>query len=346
MVGLRGSAPAVKMAMSALATSSAMARCLSWHSEADHPPINAFITVDGTRLHYLDRGNGVPVVFLHGNGSMIGDFASSGIMERVASSRRVIAFDRPGFGYSERPNGQAWTPPEQASLLLRAFVLLGIERPIVVGHSWGALVALALALKSPENVAGLVLLSGYYYPTPRSDAMAMAQVAAMLSAQVVPVVARMMAMSAVRRVFAPCTVPERFNRAYSIALALRPSQLKAVAEEAAMLMEAAAALSQRYPQLCVPVRLIAGSDDRIVETDKHSARLHRQLSTSTFRRVPESGHMVHHAAPEEVVTAIAAVGEARQGATRLPAMQGKATRRHWLHIGENAVEHRHILATT
>jgi pimeloyl-ACP methyl ester carboxylesterase len=329
------------MAMSALATGSAMARYLSWPSESDRPPIADFITVDGTRLHYLDAGDGVPVVFLHGNGSMIGDFVSSGIIERAASSRRVIAFDRPGFGYSERPNDRAWTPSAQASLLLRAFALLGIERPIIVGHSWGALVALALALKSPENVAGLVLLSGYYYPTPRSDAMAMAQVAAMLS---VPVVARMMAMSAVRRVFAPCTVPERFNRAYSIPLALRPSQLKAVADEAAMLLEAAAALSQRYTQLCVPVRLIAGADDRIVETDKHSARLHRQLSGSTFHRVPETGHMVHHAAPAEVVAAIAAVGEARQSATRLPAKQGKATRRHWLHIGDG--EPGRILAAT
>ena len=323
MVSLRGSAP------------------------TDHPPIGEFITVDGTRLHYLERGAGIPVVLLHGNGSMIADFLSSGIIERAAFGRRVIAFDRPGFGHSERPGGRVWTPSAQASLLLRAFALLDIERPIVVGHSWGALVALALALMGPEKVAGLVLLSGYYYPTPRSDAMAIAQATAMLSTPVGPLMGRLMAAGAVRRVFAPCAVPERFNRAYSIPLALRPSQVKAVREEAAMLMEAAGALSQHYSELSVPVRLIAGSDDRIVETDKHSARLHRQLGTSTFLRVP-GGHMVHHAAPEEVVAAIAAVGEARQGATaaRSPTRQGKPTRRRWLHIGDSSVEHRRDPART
>jgi pimeloyl-ACP methyl ester carboxylesterase len=303
---------------------------------AVHGPMGEFATVDGTRLHYLARGTGVPVVLLHGNGSMIGDFIASGVFERVAPGCRVIAFDRPGFGHSERPHGRLWTPSEQASLLLKAFTLLGIERPVIVGHSWGALVALALAMQGPERVAGLVLLSGYYYPTPRSDMLAIAQVA-MLN----PFVRGAIATGAIRRVFAPLPVPERFHRTYSLALALRPSQLRAVREESAMLTDAAGALSRRYAELSVPVRIIAGADDRIVETDKHSARLHRQIAASTFRRVPGSGHMVHHAVPEEVVDAIAAIGEVRQRASRPAAKQGKSLQRRWLHIGDNPVE-RHL----
>src|SRR5436309_1300735 len=128
---------------------------------AGHRPIDGYVTADGARLHYFEKGAGTPVVLLHGNGSMIGDFVSSGITERAANGHRVIAFDRPGFGYSDRPRGRRWGPSEQAKLLLRAFSLLGIEQAIVVGHSWGALVALALALECPEKVAGLVLLSGY-----------------------------------------------------------------------------------------------------------------------------------------------------------------------------------------
>jgi pimeloyl-ACP methyl ester carboxylesterase len=303
-----------------------------------HAPIGEFVTVDGTRLHYLEAGTGVPVVLLHGNGSMIGDFIASGIVERAAAGCRVIAFDRPGFGHSERPGGRAWTPAEQANLLLRAFALLGIERPIVVGHSWGTLVALAMGMKGSEKVAGLVLLSGYYYPTPRSDIVALAQVAAMLNPFMRPAITA----GAIRRVFAPLAVPERFHRVYSLALALRPSQIKAVGEESVMLADAAGALSRRYAELSVPVRIIAGSDDRIVETDKHSARLHRQLGESTFRRVPGSGHMVHHAAPEEVMAAIAAVGEVRR---QRPARSAKALQRRWLHIGDNPVEHRPEPAT-
>ena len=80
----------------------------------------------------------------------------------------------------------------------------------------------------------------------------------------------------------------------------------------------------------MPVRLIAGSDDRIVDTDEHSARLHRELGKSTFRNMPGIGHMVHHAAPEEVVAAIAALAEARAEA----ASWREPVRRHWLHIGD------------
>jgi pimeloyl-ACP methyl ester carboxylesterase len=311
-------------------------------AEVERPLVGRFLTVDGARLHYLDRGTGTPVILLHGNGSMIADFVSSGITERIGPGYRVVAFDRPGFGYSERPRGRTWGPFEQAKLLLRAFSLLGIERPIVVGHSWGTLVALALALEGPEKVAGLVLLSGYYYPIPHARANVLAgsafpMVDDVIRQTVMPFVLRLMAPGAVRRVFAPCAVPERFKRLYSIPHALRPSQIKAVEEEAAMLSEAAETFAELYKELSVPVRLIAGADDRIVETAKHSARLHRELATSTFRNVPGIGHMVHHAAPQEVVAAIAAVAEMRQsrGAIKSRVSRRKSVRRNWLHIGDN-----------
>jgi pimeloyl-ACP methyl ester carboxylesterase len=110
-----------------------------------------------------------------------------------------------------------------------------------------------------------------------------------------------------------------------------------------MLTEAARTLSELYRELNVPVRLIAGSDDRIVETARHSARLHQELASSTFRVVPDCGHMVHHAAPEEVIEAIIAVNRARQATGR---RSHKApVRRHWLHIGENSRETRYAAAS-
>lgn len=305
------------------------------------PPVFRFITVDETRLRYFEKGAGTPVVFLHGNGSMIEDFVSSAIMEHTLPGHRFIAFDRPGFGYSERPRGRIWGPSEQASLLLRASMHLGVERPIVVGHSWGALVALAMALKNPQEVTGLVLLSGYYYPVPRAETAAIPAAAfpfaGVLQHAVVPFVRRLMAPDTVRRVFAPCTVPERFKSTYPMRLAMRPSQMKAVEEEAAMLPYAAKALCQLYRDVSVPVRLIAGSDDRIVDTDQHSTRLHRELGTSVFHCVHGCGHMVHHAAPEVVAAAIAAVGrgQGREAAGRLSPSVNNGPPRHWLHIGES-----------
>ena len=294
----------------------------------DEPPVFDFITVDGTRLRYLDRGgSGIPVVLLHGNGSMIEDYVSSGVMDH-APGHRFIAFDRPGFGYSERPRGRSWGPAEQANLLLRALMHLDIERPIVVGHSWGALVALAMALENAEGVAGLVLLSGYYYPIPHPKTIR-------VPATAFPFVRRLMAPDTIRRVFAPCAVPRRFQRTFPMPRALRLSQMLVVDEEAAMLLDATKALSRRYRELGVPVCLIAGSDDRIVDTNQHSARLHSELGASSFHRVPGCGHMVHHAAPEEITGAIAAVGlaGAREMLARSPANTSR--QRHWLHIGND-----------
>jgi pimeloyl-ACP methyl ester carboxylesterase len=293
-----------------------------------------FVTVDGTRLRYLETGTGAtPVVLLHGNGSMIEDFVCSGLIDLAPSRFRFIAFDRPGFGYSERPARRTWGPSEQAKLFLSALGRLGVERPIVVGHSWGTLVALAMAVERPEEVAGLVLMSGYYYPTPR-PLTGMSAVAPFASEAFRYAVRRLMAHETLRRVFAPCVVPDRFRQTYPLARATQVPQMRTVDEEAAGLLHAARTLSRAYRHVSVPVHLIAGSDDRIVDTELHSARLHRELNDSTFHCIPACGHMVHHAAPEKVVTAIDAISSVRQGMLLAPALE-KLPRRNWLRIGEN-----------
>jgi pimeloyl-ACP methyl ester carboxylesterase len=135
----------------------------------DQTGIFDFITVAGTRLRYFESGTGKPVVLLHGNGSMIEDFDTSGLIELASNNHRVIAFDRPGFGHTERPRNVVWSQAAQADLIGRALARLGVTRPLVLGHSWGASVAVALALQYPNLVQGLVLVSGYYYPTLRPD---------------------------------------------------------------------------------------------------------------------------------------------------------------------------------
>src|SRR3954469_4346806 len=84
------------------------------------PPAGRFVEVDGVRLHYLERGAGPPVVLLHGNVVTAEDWALSGVLARVAGAPRVVAFDRPGYGHSDRPRGSAWTAAAQAELLREA----------------------------------------------------------------------------------------------------------------------------------------------------------------------------------------------------------------------------------
>ncbi|KFG67650.1 hypothetical protein JH26_21350 [Microvirga sp. BSC39] len=93
---------------------------------------------------------------IHGNGTMIQDFTVSGLVDRLATRYRVIVFDRPGYGYSSRPR-QLWTPRTHAKLFQNALGQLGVEQAVVLGHSWGTLVAVALALECPSLVRSLVL---------------------------------------------------------------------------------------------------------------------------------------------------------------------------------------------
>src|SRR5438309_4666668 len=135
-------------------------------AEKRNPPLGTFIECEGVRLHYIDRGDpsAPSVVLLHGNGSMIQDFLLSGLVDLLARDNRVLCFDRPGFGYSQRPRSRMWTATEQAALLVNALKQIGVHNPVGLGHSWGALVAIAFGLRNDYPIRGLVLASGYYFP--------------------------------------------------------------------------------------------------------------------------------------------------------------------------------------
>jgi pimeloyl-ACP methyl ester carboxylesterase len=285
---------------------------LARRAEAEHPPTGRFIEVDGVRLHYVEAGRGTPVVLLHGNGTRAEDFRGSGVLDRLAVAHRVIAFDRPGYGFSERPRNRPWPPQRQADLLIRAFDRLGIEQPVVVGHSWGTLVALALALDHPQRVRGLVLLSGYYYPTMRPDVVLFAAPAIPVLGDIMrytvsPLLGKLMMPLLLRQMFAPSPVPESFRTAVPTSLMLRPWQLRASAEEAALMVPAAASLRRRYDELRIPVRLIAGADDRVAHAERHSVPFHRDVPPTTLTVIPALGHMVHYFAQAQVIEAIDAV---------------------------------------
>ena len=290
---------------------------LARRAERRHPPAGAFVEVDGVRLHYTDRGSGRPVVLVHGNAVTGGDYNTSGVAERLlaGSSYRVIVFDRPGFGHSERPRWRLWTASAQADLLHKALARLDVRRPVVVGHSWGTLVALAFAVRHPADTAGLVLLSGYYFPTLRLDALMVAPVAVpvlgdVLRYTVSPVFGWLNMPLLKLAMFAPSRVTNRFKAEYSNAMALRPSQIRAMAEDGALMVPGAMGLRARYGELAMPVAIVAGDGD-IVVRKRQAERLHGAVPGSSLEIVQGSGHMVHHVATDRVVEAVAAVaGEA------------------------------------
>jgi len=293
--------------IAALAGAALFNRARATRAEADTPPVGRFVEVDGVRLHYVERGEGRPVVLLHGNGAMVQDWMASGVLDAAAETYRVIAFDRPGFGHSDRPRTTVWTPTAQAALIRKALDKIGVERPVVVGHSWGTLVALAMALDFPQAVAALVLMSGYYYPTVRPDVLtampAVPLFGDLMRLTVSPVVGRLASPLMKQAIFAPLPVADKFD-GFPMEMSLRPSQIRATAADTAMMIPAAAALSARYGELALPVVLIAGDGDTIAFFDRHSQRLHDALPGSELRTLAGAGHMFHYHDPDAVIAAI------------------------------------------
>jgi pimeloyl-ACP methyl ester carboxylesterase len=300
----------VSAALAAAAVSAIANHWLAKKAERRNPPRGRFITVAGVRLHYIEQGRGTTLILLHGNGSMIEDFQSSGLIDLAAKKYRVIAFDRPGFGHSNRPRSTVWTPAAQADLIAAALKIIGVERAIVLGHSWGTMVAVALGVNYPQQVQGLVLASGYYYPNARADVLifsppAIPVVGDVLSYTVSPLLSRLLWPLLLRRIFGPSPVPKKFD-GFPEEMAVRPSQIRATAEESALMIPSARALRDQYRHLRMPIAIIAGAEDRFIETEQ-SARVHRELPESTLRCVPRTGHMVHQTATAEIMSAIDAV---------------------------------------
>jgi pimeloyl-ACP methyl ester carboxylesterase len=308
-------------AVATLAGAAAFVQKRAHDAEAANPPKGRFVEVDGVRLHYTERGSGDPLVLLHGNGALVEDFATSGLIELASHRYRVITFDRPGYGYSERPRSRVWTPEAQAALFAAAFRELGIERPIVLGHSWGTQVAVSLGLDWAQSVRSLVLLSGYYYPSVRIDVGLLSPPAIpvlgdLLRYTVSPLVGRLTWPLILRKLFGPNPTPRHMER-FPKWMVLRPGQIRASAEETALMIPSAARLSRRYGQLTVPVVIMAGDADRVVTMANQSLRLHEELDGSGFHAVPGVGHMIHHIVPDAVLEAIdeaAESGTARLGA--------------------------------
>jgi len=120
-------------------------------------PLQAkYVTVDGTRIRYIEMGTGPTVVFLHGLGASI--YTWRDIVGPVAAAGfHVMAFDHRGFGGSDRP-GSGYKAADYASLTVHLLDSLHLSDVVLVGHSMGGEVAGLTALRAPATVRALVLI--------------------------------------------------------------------------------------------------------------------------------------------------------------------------------------------
>jgi pimeloyl-ACP methyl ester carboxylesterase len=222
---------------------------------------------------------------------------------------------------------------EQAELLHKALKRLGVERPVVVGHSWGAIVVLSMAVRHPADTAGLVLLSGYYFWTLRPDVLLVAPGAIpvlgdVLRYTVSPWLGRLMMPLLKRAMFSPAPIPLRFRADYSNAMALRPSQIRATSVDGALMIPGALSLRRHYHELSMPVVIMAGEGDKVVFA-RRAKQLQASIPGSVLRVVEDAGHMVHHSAPRQVVEALQLVVGASARAPRVGIPPLEAVSEEW-----------------
>lgn len=278
--------------------------------ERAFPPVGTIVEIDGTKLHYVDRGNGRPVVLLHGNPGFVQDFilGPADLADALATDHRVIVVDRPGHGYSERPADAGTTPREQARLIHDLLRRLGIERPILVGHSWGGGLALIYAESYPSEVGGLVLAGARGYPSAgRADPVyalnRLPVIGLLFRATLLPPVGQRLLQTRLTAAYSPDSV-HGDHLASARALWMRPSQVAATVWDTRNLQLALADASKRYGQIEVPVIIIVGDRDTGIDD---SRRLAAAIPGATLDVLPNTGHEIPLTRPAVLAAAVRAI---------------------------------------
>lgn len=273
----------------------------------DHPPRGEFVSVNGVGLHFLDRGRGRPVVFLHGAAMLAEELFCGPAGAALAAEFRVLAFDRPGYGHSGRGEGLAG-PAAQARLIHGALARLGVERPILVGHSWSGALVLHYGLHFPDAVAGVVSLAGWSFAAHQASlkllsVLSQGAVETIMAMPFGPKLARHMAARGLEKVFAPDAVPPGYDD-LPVELMIRPGQLRANADDLNALNPDVLAIQRQYRRFPVPLEVLVGGADVVVDPARHGRRLAAMVPGARLTELPGAGHMLHHAHPAALVAAV------------------------------------------
>jgi pimeloyl-ACP methyl ester carboxylesterase len=272
--------------------------------EAAVPPLGTIVELDGEKIHYVDRGSGSPIVMIHGLAGNLRHFTYA-LVDRLATDFRVIAVDRPGSGYSTRSHKTPATLGAQAATIARLMQTLGLNRPLVAGHSLGGAVSLALALDYPDHVGGLALISALTQersevPAPfRGLDIRAPWLRNLIAYTIATPLSIKKAKETVTAVFAPEPVPADFATLAGGMLSVRPESFYSASSDMIAVHGDMAALVARYSTLKLPIGLLFGTDDAILNYHIYAERFVQQVPQTELTLIPGAGHMLPITQPEK-----------------------------------------------
>lgn len=276
------------------------------------PPRGADVEVDGVRVHVevlgQPEGSAPNLVLIHGSSGNTRDFTHR-LAADLAPRYRLYIVDRPGMGWSDpHPDGTSLTT--QSRLIQSAVAQLGATNPIVLGQSYGGAVALAWAATLPGTLAAVVSVSGVVYPWPTGLGPFYTLLSSWFGRTVlIPLITawtpRALIKQQIDSVFAPQSAPDGYDDHFGPELTVRRSQLRVNALQRRALLSEIETLSPRWTEITVPIEVVHGDADSIVDHDLHAVGLARTHPGVThIRTLPGIGHMPHHVARPEIVDAI------------------------------------------
>ncbi|MBP1848902.1 alpha/beta fold hydrolase [Rhizobium halophytocola] len=249
-----------------------------------------------------------PIVFIHGASGNLRDQA--GAFLNILHDRADLLFvDRPGHGYSDRGSPENDIPFGQAKAIAATMTSFGIDRAIIVGHSFGGAIAATFAALMPARTAGLVLLAPASHPWPGRVEwyyrLAAHEKYGRFFCKAVALHAGLAILDqATQNVFLPNKRPLDYNVKSAPELVLRPEVFRANAIDVVKLNDYVTKFQPYYSRITAPTMIVTGDSDHIVAEEIHSEGLARDIEGARLIRVKGLGHKPDYKATDLVVATI------------------------------------------